>query len=347
MLAADLINPKASGTGGLIWRALSRLVRCCLLASLLLPARAFACESAPPAIKDITLPRFYTDAAGSEVDPDAKLAHAAAVEPLRAFVSRVTSDADKAWTRTKLEARALAGGCAVSWIAAWAKDGALLGQMQTKQSEYQRKWDFGGLALAFLKVRHFASPEQRATIEPWLIKVAGAAYAFFDNPEHKRNNHWYWLGLGIGATALATGSEPHWQQARTIFMDAMRDIGLDGSIGHELSRQSRALYYHDFAAMPLVVLAELAAAKGEDWYAGKGAGLHRLAGLTLTGHADPSVFDRLAGVAQERPVRPPAGWPTLYRARFPEQVPRHLAQSKAGHRWLGGDVGVLSAVLKR
>lgn len=346
MLAGDLIHPKTLPCGGLIWRA--GCVAICVVAGSSLPQQStWACGTPPAVVRDITLPRFYADKAGSEVDADLKAVHAAAVEPLTDFVGRVTSDADKAWKRSKPEAQAEAGRCAVAWMAAWAKGGALLGRMETKQAEYQRKWDHGGLALAYLKVRRFASPEQRGLIEPWLIKLADASRGFFDDPERKRNNHWYWLGLGFGATALATGSERHWQMAKGMFADAMRDIGPNGAIADEMARQSRALYYHDFAVMPLVVLAELAAAKGEDWYQGLGAALHRLAALTLAGHADPAVFDRLAGVAQERPVRPPAGWVDLYRARFPDRVPKRLVASKPGHRWLGGDVTVLAATLRQ
>ena len=209
-------------------------------AMLAMAQPGLACEAPPPAVRDIAPPRFYADQAGTQIDPAQKAAHAAAVEPLKDFVAEVTSNADKAWKRSKPAAQAEVGLCAVDWIAVWAKGGALLGRMETKQAEYQRKWDHGALALAYLKVRRFASSEQQALIEPWLLALADAGRAFFDDPERKRKNHWYWLGLGIGATALATGSQPHWQLAKSIFADAMRDIGPDGAIAHELAREVRA-----------------------------------------------------------------------------------------------------------
>ena len=348
MVAVTLTKPKSADRTVAVWRWRPGLGLVAMIAAAVLTMAhpVLACEAPPPAVRDIALPRFYADQAGAVIDPQQKAAHAQAVAPLKDFVGEVTSFADKSWKRSKPSAQAEVGVCAAAWIAAWAKDGALLGRMETKQAEYERKWDHGALALAYLKVRRFASPEQRALIEPWLIKLADAGRAFFDDPQRKRNNHWYWLGLGVGATALATGSKPHWQLAKSIFDDAMRDIGPDGAIAHEMAREMRALHYHDFAVMPLVVLAELAAARGEDWYQGQGAALHRLVGLTLAGHADPGVFDRLAGLPQERPVRVPAGWVDLYRARFPERAGAGVVQSKPGHRWLGGDTGVLAAVLR-
>jgi poly(beta-D-mannuronate) lyase len=217
--------------------------------------------------------------------------------------------------------------------------------MATKQAEHQRKWDLAGLALVYLKVRRFAAPVEQEQIEAWLLRLAADARAFFDDAGVKRNNHWYWMGLGLAATSLGTGREPLWQAARQIFEDAMADIAADGTLPHELARGPRALYYHDFAVMPLVALLELAAQRGEDWASGRGKALERLVALTLAGHSDPTVFDRLAGARQERPVRAPAGWVALYAARHPDRVPVPPAGSRAGHRWLGGDVGVLRAAL--
>ncbi len=225
-------------------------------AAILPAATAAACQAPPAPVKDIALPRFYGDKEGSLVDAKLAAAHKAAVAPLTQFLRQVTQDADKSWRRSKPEAQAVIGSCTVSWIAAWAKGDAWLGKMETKQAEYQRKWDLAGIALAYFKVRHFATPEQRAVIEPWLIKFADTARAFFDDRERKRNNHWYWLGLAVGATAIAADSPRHWEMARGIMQDAVADIAPDGTLQQEVERKGRALHYHALSVMPLVVLSQ-------------------------------------------------------------------------------------------
>ncbi len=174
-------------------------------------ARAETCAPPPLPIVDLDIIRFYGDAKGSIIDPKLQAKHDAATTPLTAFLRTVTSNADKAWTRTSDKSRNEAARCALDWIAAWAKGNAWLGRMAQNQAEYQRKWDLAGLALAYIKVRRFASADERRIIEPYLMRFADAARAFFDDPARTRNNHWYWLGLAVGAVAVATDSERHWQ----------------------------------------------------------------------------------------------------------------------------------------
>jgi poly(beta-D-mannuronate) lyase len=195
--------------------------------------------------------------------------------------------------------------------------------------------------------RRRATAEQRQIIEPWLIRFADVAIAFFDNRDRKRNNHWYWLGLGVAATALATDSERHWVVARDIMRDAASDIRDDGILPLELDRKARALHYHVFAMMPLIVLAEVGAARGEDWYALADGALHRLVGVTMKGLVDADTFSLLASEPQEAPVEPGAGWLQLYGWRFPERLVDDLPDVPLGHRWLGGDTAILSQVLKK
>ncbi|HPG89893.1 MAG TPA: alginate lyase family protein, partial [Hyphomicrobium sp.] len=235
--------------------------------------------------------------------------------------------------------------CALNWIRGWAAGGAYLGKFDGKQAEAQRKWDLAGIALAYLKLKRNASNEDRAVIDPWLIKVADAARAHFDDASIKRNNHWYWLGLALGAVGIAADSDRHWQMAKQIFADAARDISADGTLPLEMAREGRALHYHAFALMPLVTLAELGASRGEDWYALADGALHRLVAKTTDGLNDPGIFDQLAGVAQQRPVNPGSGWVALYDARFPGKLAKRPEQAYK-HRWLGGDVYVLSKVLQ-
>lgn len=310
-----------------------------------------ACPAPPPVIRDLELTRFYADARGSEVDPALAEKHKAETAPLTAFLRHVTSQADKAVKRTKPADKLEAAQCALGWLEAWAKGGGLTGKMGTAQAQSERKWDFTGAALAFLKVKPFASDEQRRTIAPWLIRLAEASWQDMSKPGKKHNNHWYWLGLGIGAAAMADDNPKYWELARSIMMDAARDITPEGALPMEMARGKRALHYHAFAVMPLVTLARLGAAKGEDFYAFGDGALDRLVALTAKGLADPAVFDKLAGVEQERPVKPGAGWLQLYTeargGRLGQIADLSGLAIAPGHRWLGGNVEQLSAALAR
>jgi poly(beta-D-mannuronate) lyase len=303
-----------------------------------LTTAATACPAVPPPVRDLALERYYADSIGSEVDPAKKAEHTRAIAPLTIFVEQAAAYADKAYRARSSPVSNAA--CGLSWIKAWAEGGAYLGAIDGKQAEAQRRWDLAGIALAYLKLKQWATAEDRKAIAPWLIKVADAAHATFDDAGVKRNNHWYWMGLGLGTVGIAAESDRHWQLARGVIEDASRDVTADGTLPLEMARGKRALHYHAFALMPLVTLAELAVSKSEDFYALGDGALHRLVATTVAGLNDASVFDKRAGVAQERPVKPSAGWIALYRARFPERV-KVAPPQPSSHRWLGGDVGVL------
>lgn len=306
-----------------------------------------ACPAPPAAVRDLDIPRYYDDAAGTRVDPQLKAANEAAVAPLVLFLREVTTQADAAVRSAKPDKREASARCAIGWLETWARGDAWLGRVN-QQGEYQRKWDLAGASLAYVKVKTYATTEQQRAIEMWLSKVGVASRRFFDAPGRKRNNHWYWLGLSLAGVALATSDERAWAEARRIAADAARDIGGDGSLPMELERGERALHYHAFALMPLVVLAEIAAARGEDFYAlGEGA-LHRLADFVLRGLADPSAVERMTGKRQAvSPSSPGAGWLPLYARRFPGRVPAASPAMKPGDRRLGGDVNALMEMLRR
>ena len=211
-----------------------------VIACLIWPGAASACAPPPAPVVSISLPRFYADKEGSEVDPELKAEHAAAVAPLTAFVRHVAAEADRSLRGSNAGSQDAAARCATAWLSAWANGGALLGRMETRQAEYQRKFDFTGLALAWLKVRNRAGADHRRAIDDWLARLADASLAFFDDRGRKRNNHWYWLGAGLAATSYATGSERHWLAARGIFADAARDISAEGYLPMELERRARA-----------------------------------------------------------------------------------------------------------
>jgi len=307
------------------------------------PARAEApClpPAAPP--QRIEVEGFYADPKASTIDAEKWKRRSAAMEPFRVFLQRIVDDADRS-----LRGDAAAARCARSWLVAWAAARAWVGPLPNAQAEYERKWDLAGYALAWLKVRDGAAEAERQVIEPWLALLARQSLAFFDDRRNHRNNHWYWTGLAVGATALGTGDDELWAAARAIMADAARDISADGTLPRERARGSRALHYHGFSVMPVVILAELGAVRGEDWYALGDGAVHRLAAVTLRGFAEPELFALLTGAPVAPKAEPGSGWYQLYVRRFPGRAPAAPRRIDPGHRWIGGDALLLGDVLAR
>ncbi|MEO0728876.1 MAG: alginate lyase family protein [Pseudomonadota bacterium] len=301
----------------------------------------------PPApVQNITLQRYYSDRNGTQVDAARLTAYRAETAALTSFLREVSRFADRSWQASTVGARETAAHCGLRWLVTWADGGAYLGQMSSKQAEYQRKWDLAGLSLAYLKLRRHANASTHAVVIRWLGEIADRAERFQMAPGRKPNNHLYWLALGMSAQALAADDDLRWRRARELVRFAARQIADDGTLPLELARGRRALHYHTFSAMPLIAAAELAHSRGEDWYAFAGGALHRLVAVTVAGLVEPPLFDRIASVQQVRPVTPRAGWLFLYARRHPRRGIPPTFQKKRRHRLLGGDVRVLLAAIK-
>ncbi|MGF1649540.1 MAG: alginate lyase family protein [Hyphomicrobiaceae bacterium] len=326
--------------------ALTKAPTLCLAKALLAIAAvpAAACPSPPPAPVTLDLPGYYTDTAKARPDPEREAALRAATHETTRFLRVVTTNADLSRQSPSPRTQRIAARCATKWLLAWAEGRAYTGSMGSSQAEYQRKWDLAGMALATLKLRPHLTDDEFGTLSAWLHRLAEQVVAFQFAPGRTFNNHAYWAALAIAATAHLTHDDALWSRARDIFERAAAGIAADGSLVAELERGERALHYHAFSAMALVTLAELAAARGEDWYATADGALHRLVARTAAGVAEPEQFDRLAGTRQQRPVDARAGWAILYRARFPDRAAGPISVAR-GHRWLGGDVLVLRAAL--
>ncbi len=306
--------------------------------------QAHACPMPPPPVRSLDMGRYYTDPAGTRIDPDRLAAQRRAAEPVRSWLTHVVRDADSSRRQSTPSLNVYRAKCALEWLDAWAGQGALLDTMASKQAEAERRWTLAGAALAYLKVRSHASSDQRAVIQRWLTVLASRAQAAFHAGGSKHNNHAYWLGLGLGATAIATGSDGMWRSARAILAEAMTQITGEGTLPLEMQRGSRALHYHAFAAMPLVTLAFLSEARGDMLTGDETGALDRLVRATAEGLADPEKFDGQTGIRQERPVRPGSGWLPLYDRWRGAQISDMAPEMPADHRWLGGNVLLLWAL---
>jgi poly(beta-D-mannuronate) lyase len=127
--------------------------------------------------------------------------------------------------------------------------------------------------------------------------------------------------------------------SRRAFDAGLTDIRPDGTLPMELERRGRALDYTNYALAPLIMAAELAARRGEDWYGGEDGAIHRLVARVLSGLQDPKGFAALAGEPSvDVPRGGVLGWLAFYRARFPDRVETGAPSGPFRYPWLGGDL---------
>jgi len=297
---------------------------------------------APP-IRDLAGVSYYLDTSRSIADPTRKRQNEAAFAPLRGYVARVIDLAD-GWMESR-PADPVYAARAVEALAAWARAGALLGNVN-QQGSYERVWTLAGLALAYLKVRDVPSvdPAARAAVDAWLVKVADAAKPGEARPGRMSdaNNHADWAALAVAAAGAGAHDRALYDWGLARGRVGIAQIRSDGLMPLELTRGAMALHYHLFALAPLVILAELAEANGADLYAEDHGAIGRLASRVIDGLRDPAPFAAAAGVAQQ--VRPPRGpdlaWAEPYYARFHDRrlIPLLATARPLRDDRLGGDL---------
>lgn len=308
-------------------------------------ASAYTCPPPPQGPQDIRAMGYYSDAAGSIRDPQKYRESHALTKPFEDFTREVDKFSDQFLKNGDPEA----ASCAIGWLDRWAQDHAMLGTMvriNNNQAEYTRKWTNAALAIDWNKVRQNADTAARARIDAWLKAVSRATLDYWrDNPKAKRNNHYYWTGVGVMATAVATDDQELLSEARHIYDAALDDIQPDGTLDYEMRRGIRALHYHNFAVMPLMMMAEMSRKTGQNWFALQNGKLSLLAGRVISGLRDPAWFGRKADA--EPQIVPPAadrGWMLIYRARVAGSQPSEdlLGTENPGYiRNLGGALSLM------
>jgi poly(beta-D-mannuronate) lyase len=297
---------------------------------------------APP-IRDLAGVSYYLDTSRSIADPTRKRQNEAAFAPLRAYVARVIDLAD-GWMESRPAGPAYASR-AIDALAAWARAGALLGNVN-QQGSYERVWTLAGLALAYLKVRDAPNvdPAARAAVDAWLVKVAEAAKPREARPGRMSdaNNHADWAALAVAAAGAAAHDRALYDWGIARGRIGIAQIRPDGLMPLELARGAMALHYHLFALAPLIMLAELGEANGVDLYAEDHGAIGRLANRVIDGLRDPAPFAAAAGVAQQvRPARgPDLAWAEPYYARFHDRrlIPLLAPARPLRDDRLGGDL---------
>ncbi len=301
-----------------------RLARSCLAASLLtagaaqagdalLPPEGYyaavhkrdgqapACAAIPaPFTGELIFRSKYegSDSARSTLNEEAEKAFRQSIAP----ITEIEKGVSRMVTRYMEKGRSGDLDCAMAWLDAWAREGALLSQEHNHTGKSMRKWALGSLAGAYLQLKFSRSeplaayPEQSRRIEDWFARVGEQVTEDWSAlPLRKINNHSYWAAWSAMAAAVASDRRDLFDWAVEQVRVAAEQIGPEGYLPNELKRRQRALAYHNYSLPPLMMVAAFAQANGVDLRPDNGGALGRLASLVLAGVEEPGLIAAQAG----------------------------------------------------
>jgi hypothetical protein len=211
-----------------------------------------ACPAPPPPVVNIPGVAYYTDAKHSVRDEALFQANREQLEPLDQYLANLARMSD-AYLRGEREA----GQCTLTWLAAWAKEGALLGEPTAgPQARSQRRWSAAAMAIAALKVWDVNPNPERTALQAYFRRLAQAVQSD-TKVDNVRNNLLYWAGLVGIASARLTGDAAMRDWAVGVCRSAITTLTPQGSLPLEDLRGDRAVDYNGFALFPLSVIATL------------------------------------------------------------------------------------------
>lgn len=317
------------------------------------------CPAAPSAPRDLVKPDFYVNKGASVADPKKKAAALDLLAPLWAFGKALNAMADDVVrARHPDPARA---ACVLAWLDAWARAGALGGEIST-WGRYDTLWACEIAAgMAFLKVRDQPGLDAaaKARVAAWIEGLARKAVADNtafnagrDQRRQPRTNLSYWTAAGAAVAAVIADKRDLYDWALATVRAGLATTRADGALPGEMERQARAFVYHIWGLEPLMLVAATARANGDDLMADNGAALPRVVRFMLAARADPAAFEKLAGHAQQADSIP-SRWPRrdnaaaleIYLALQPDaDVERLVAPLRpVSTQFSGGDFTLLFA----
>ena len=262
------------------------------------------CVAAPkPYTGKLQFPSKYagSDAARDQVNPKAALRYRELTDNVRLLENGVN----------KLIGRYLDKGqpddlaCVISWLNDWAEADALLSTTYNHTGKSVRKWALGSVAGAYLRLKFSRSQpleqysSEARTIEKWLGKLADQVVLDWNaQPMERRNNHQYWAAWSVMASAVVLNRRDLFDWSVSQYSQGMSQVDEQGYLPLELSRQTRALAYHNYAMGPLLMVAAFAQANQLDLRGANDGALQRLAQRLEAGLKQPQLFSAKAGYPQ-------------------------------------------------
>lgn len=267
-------------------------------------ASAAPCAVPPDAVRKLSVTSKYRheNLEHDEIDEEGSAQALTQLAPLRQFVSVVVKRAN-AYQRS---GKADDAQCALSWLAAWARQGAL-SEMQDANAEFERASALAGLSSAALQIAPAVRAQQDfRLISAWMAGLAHSTIAYYDSTPHlkgSQNNHLYWAGLAAAQAAVLDNDATMMAWAGRVLDRAMETEAPDGSLPLEIARGAKARDYHLFAANALVPLAATLHRNGvaglETPGTARRESLRRFIAFTLAAVRDPAQVAALAGKPQD------------------------------------------------
>lgn len=159
----------------------------------------------------------------------------------------------------------------------WSLGGALA-DASSEQAKAHRRWNFTGIAIAYLALRGGMSGCDCKAIDSWMGKVGRAC---LDSAKTYHNNHLFWSGAAGICGAIAANDRDLFSNSLEVGVRGVGAIDKDGSLQAELERAQRSLGYHSFALTPLLIISEMALVNGYDLYSSNNGGIFRLASYVV------------------------------------------------------------------
>jgi poly(beta-D-mannuronate) lyase len=283
----------------------------------------------------LVMPAFYDNRAGWEK----------ANAPLEIFEHHVTHMAELYVTRADNSY----AKCLTKTLSEWAEKGSLLSfdyKGNRGQAWYAIEWATTSAAMAYSIIKDNPSiePEIKHKIEIWLRKVAKKQISYPGMGETCCNNHSYWRGLEAAITGVVTNDNHLFRFGIRKYISAINSMNKNGSFPLEMARGRRAIHYQNFAILPLVYIAEIAARQGYDLYSLNidGKDLHLAINFLMRCIEDNDIVKRYTTSIQDTSFtwrRGGVNWMEPYNRRFKNKDIETFLNGKRPiyHRWGGGN----------
>ncbi|WP_417529623.1 alginate lyase family protein [Marinobacter lipolyticus] len=263
----------------------------------------YDCERVEPHVGSLSLTSKYegSDSARNELNEQAYEEYKEATNKIRSFEKAVIAAADD-YQVDGYGSEAM--HCVLDNLDEWASADALLTDDINHVGQAVRKWALAAAANAYLRMRASAPEatadlQQTARIEDWFRRLSDGVREYYtDREPRKVNNHDYWAAWAVMSSAVATQDCGDWNWSVSKFDEAMGQITDDGYLPKELSRETRALEYMNYAMQPLTMIAVFAEVNGNSVYGRYRDEFPSMAQNVVAGLADPQRIESITGYEQ-------------------------------------------------